>query len=93
MKRAAVEQTRTHREWRKHWLSHLEANTWRGKRIGVSAYVVDCPCDMQKGRFRKRKGLGCPVCKKGKGCKVVGKDTPSRWRLKAKRELRQALEQ
>jgi hypothetical protein len=49
----------TLREWKKHRKSHVDSNkNWRN-RIGVSAYVVDCECDEQKGRFRKKDAFDC----------------------------------
>ena len=63
MRRAALEQARTLREWRKHrarHVRHLEelgalAPNWVP---GVSADdLVDCACDNQAGRFRKSRWL------------------------------------
>lgn len=91
MRRAAVERARTKSEWKKHRWQHVQTNMQlsgllRG-RIGVSAYVVDCQCDEQQGRFRKRHALGCGLsqCYMCKGHKY-----PKRQRTR--QELRAALE-
>lgn len=65
MKRWHEDYKITLREWKKHRSSHVERNkTWTRNRIGVSAYVVDCECDEQKGRFRKKDAFDCgkPHC-------------------------------
>jgi hypothetical protein len=65
MKRWHEDYKITLREWKKHRRSHVESNkTWTRNRIGVSAYVVDCECDEQKGRFRKKDAFDCgnPHC-------------------------------
>jgi len=49
----------TLREWKKHRRSHVESNKSWINRIGVSAYVVDCERDEQKGRFRKKDAFDC----------------------------------
>lgn len=62
MQRAAQEQQHTAREWRIHWRWHVWWNKMtagRPGRVGRSAYEVDCPCDRQQGRFRKKKAFGC----------------------------------
>lgn len=54
------------REWKKHRRSHVESNKRNSNnRIGISAYKVDCECDEQKGRFRKKDAFDCgiPHCK------------------------------
>lgn len=58
MKRADEERDRTKREWRKHLESHL-----RGINPG-KGLTVQCECDKQPGRFRKRKAHDCgrPQC-------------------------------
>lgn len=58
MKRWHDEYLRTHREWKKHWLSHVESNI-RNSKPGVDPFKVDCLCDQQKGRFRKMKAFDC----------------------------------
>jgi hypothetical protein len=71
MKRWHEERTIAEREWREHRLTHIESN--RLKSIGVGfgkrkpgsfPDEVDCACDDQVGRFRKRRAHGCgkPGC-------------------------------
>jgi len=50
-------------EWKKHRRVHVEVNQYRS-RVGVSAYVVECECDEQVGRFRKTDAYDCgnPQC-------------------------------
>lgn len=57
------EYSRTYREWRKHYLWHVELNVDLGR--GENPYQIDCDCDEQKGRFRKKKAFDCgiPQCK------------------------------
>jgi hypothetical protein len=65
MKRWHEDYRITHREWKKHRRSHVESNIGNNnRRIGVSADVVDCECDEQKGRFRKKDAFDCgnPHC-------------------------------
>lgn len=64
MKRWHEESSRTNREWKKHWRTHVEGNINSGRNIGKDPYEVDCICDKQKGRFRKKKALDCgnPQC-------------------------------
>lgn len=55
----------TVREWRKHRQTHVESNEWRAHlRVGISSKVVDCECDEQIGRFRKKDAFDCgnPRC-------------------------------
>ncbi|MDA0835764.1 MAG: hypothetical protein O2955_14810 [Planctomycetota bacterium] len=60
MKRWHQEQARTYREWRKHYLRHVETNLFGGQtRVGKSPFDVDCVCDQQVGRFRKIKANDC----------------------------------
>lgn len=47
-----------YREWKKHRRIHVEVNGY-SNRVGVSAYVVDCECDEQVGRFRKMDAYDC----------------------------------
>lgn len=48
------------REWRKHRRSHVESNKNNGGlRIGKDPYEVDCDCDEQVGRFRKKDAWDC----------------------------------
>jgi hypothetical protein len=61
MKRWHQDYSRTHREWKKHYVSHVESNTYDNRVMGRDPYKVDCVCDQQKGRFRKKKHLDCGV--------------------------------
>lgn len=48
------------REWRKHHKSHVESNKDNSfRRIGKDPYEVDCICDEQIGRFRKKDAFDC----------------------------------
>ncbi|HYT91436.1 MAG TPA: hypothetical protein VEL76_22170 [Gemmataceae bacterium] len=71
MKRWHQELTVIRREWKKHWVFHVEMNRSRsvGYRVGQrqpgsDPNDVDCPCDNQVGRFRKRDAHDCgrPGC-------------------------------
>lgn len=64
MKRWHEEYSRTYREWKKHYLSHVELNLNWCRVPGKSPYEIDCVCDGQKGRFRKMKAFDCgrPHC-------------------------------
>jgi len=59
VKRWHEDYPRTRREWKKHHLSHVESNLYRGE-VGRDPYEIDCVCDVQKGRFRKRRAFGTP---------------------------------
>ncbi len=59
MKRWHEEYPRTHREWRKHYLSRVESNINYNWIPGRDPYQVDCVRDQQKGRFRKRDAWDC----------------------------------
>src|SRR4051812_20012979 len=59
MKRWHEDYPRTLREWKKHYLDHVESNVNSGREIGKDPYEVDCPCDVQKGRFRKKHAFDC----------------------------------
>ena len=59
MKRWHQEFPRAYREWKKHYLSHLENNISFNSAPGRDPYQIDCDCDRQKGRFRKRRDLDC----------------------------------
>jgi hypothetical protein len=59
MRRWHEEYPRTFREWRKHYLSHVESNIYWNRGVGADPYQVDCVCDQQKGLFRKRRALSC----------------------------------
>ena len=60
--------------WHTHHESHVESNKDSViGRVGVSAYEVDCVCDVQKGRFRKINPFcnkrRCHICKSHKSPK------------------------
>lgn len=59
MRRWHEEYPRTYREWRKHYRSHVESNKTSQRVAGKDPYDVDCICDRQKGRFRKRDAWDC----------------------------------
>lgn len=64
VKRWHQEKDRTVREWKKHRKVHTDSNKNSRGKVGVSAYVVDCICDEQIGRFRKKDAYDCgnPRC-------------------------------
>lgn len=67
MKRWHEEYKVFYRQWKIHRKSHVDNNKDRGgqrNRIGVDPYVVDCACDDQVGRFRKKDAWDCgnPRC-------------------------------
>ena len=83
MKRWQKDYSITKREFNKHYQSHVKSNkNWTRNRIGVSAYVVDCKCDEQKGRFRKKDAFDCGIAK----CLVCHSDKYPK-RSKTKQEL------
>lgn len=50
----------TFREWKKHHDSHVQSNIdYTGNRVGKSPYEIDCVCDIQIGRFRKKDAWDC----------------------------------
>lgn len=55
MRRYHVERHITDRNWRNHIRSHQQSNLARG----VSPDKIDCLCDQQRGRFRKRDAHDC----------------------------------
>lgn len=63
MKRWHEDRKVAFREWKKHRRTHVDVNQY-GNRVGISAYVVDCECDDQVGRFRKMDAYDCgnPHC-------------------------------
>ena len=58
MKRWHAELAITMRNWRKHRRIHVANNLARGK-VGQDPFQVDCACDDQPGRFRKRDAYDC----------------------------------
>jgi len=65
MKRWHEEYARTYTQWRHHYVRHVEQNVEQFTGWDFVVYndpwEIDCPCDEQKGRFRKMKGRGCPI--------------------------------
>jgi hypothetical protein len=60
MKRWHEDFPHTYREWRKHYISHVESNiSYTGNRVGKDPYEIDCVCDKQIGRFRKMDAWDC----------------------------------
>ena len=59
MRRWHEDYPRTLREWKKHYLDHVEGNVDWGRGNGRDPYEIDCVCDVQKGRFRKRHPFDC----------------------------------
>jgi hypothetical protein len=59
MRRWHEDYPRTLREWKKHYLDHVESNVYFGREVGRAPYEIDCVCDAQRGRFRKRRAFGC----------------------------------
>lgn len=47
------------REWKKHYNSHVKENIRYSKKIGKSPFEIDCICDKQIGRFRKKDAWDC----------------------------------
>ena len=68
MKRWHQDEKITRREWRKHRRTHVEQNKDNSNLgIGKSPFVVECACDDQIGRFRKKDAYdcgkaGCMIC-------------------------------
>lgn len=64
MKRWHQDYAKTFKEWKKHRKDHVENNKNSMKFVGYDPYVVDCACDDQVGRFRKKKSFDCgnPRC-------------------------------
>lgn len=49
----------TIRQWKKHYRWHVRENKDRQTVIGQDPYDVDCDCDKQIGRFRKKDAFDC----------------------------------
>jgi hypothetical protein len=65
MKRWHEEYNVFYRQWKTHRKSHVESNKDMSRnRIGLSPQVIDCACDEQVGRFRKKDAWDCgnPQC-------------------------------
>jgi len=60
MKRWHEDFPRTYREWKKHYISHVESNIYLSRnRVGKDPYEIDCVCDKQIGRYRKKDAWDC----------------------------------
>jgi len=59
MRRWHEDYPRTVREWKKHYLDHVESNLDFGREVAKDPYKIDCACDSQRGRFRKTRAFGC----------------------------------
>src|SRR5581483_746600 len=80
-----------YREWKKHRSIHVETNR---NRVGVSAYVVDCKCDEQVGRFRKTDAYDCGnrqcwICHRGKYPKRLPQGQEIRSAVSFREQLRE----
>jgi hypothetical protein len=60
MKRWHDDFTVTYRQWKRHHRNHVESNvdSWQ-QEPGHDPWEVDCPCDTQIGRFRKKDAFDC----------------------------------
>lgn len=65
MKRWHEEYNVFHRQWKIHHKSHVESNKGSNRNIGKDPYEVDCVCDEQVGRFRKKDAWDCGNTKCG----------------------------
>lgn len=88
MKRGHEELRITRREWRRHHSRHVAQNRRRSqgfgpgqRRPGLDSDQVDCSCDEQAGRFRKKHAHDCGLAH----CQVChGYKFP--WREKSRKE-------
>ena len=90
MKRWHDDFFKTHREWRNHRREHVAQN----RAIGRDPNQVDCVCDEQKGRFRKRASGDCGKAR----CQLChGYKFPERKKtfgeLQAERQLKEGIEE
>jgi hypothetical protein len=79
MKRWHEDFHRTYREWRKHYISHVESNIDWSNKIGQDPYEIDCVCDKQIGRFRKMDAWDCGNTR---CCLCHGDKYPSRYKTR-----------
>lgn len=59
MKRYHEEYNVFYRQWKIHRKSHVEQNKDFMKEIGGDPFKVECSCDEQVGRFRKKDAWDC----------------------------------
>jgi hypothetical protein len=66
MRRWHAEKKIAYRNWRNHRRLHIKSNldNQYPDRIGCDPYEVDCECDNQIGRYRKKDAYDCgkPLC-------------------------------
>jgi hypothetical protein len=87
MKRWHQEISLITRQWKKHRQFHVDSNKTWTKEPGRDPDIADCPCDDQKGRFRKKDAYDC-----GRpGCKVCHSDKFPK-RIKTEQEINSDLD-
>lgn len=59
MRRWHQEKKISYRNWRNHIRMHINSNKTNSNRIGIDPYKIDCECDNQIGRFRKKDAYDC----------------------------------
>lgn len=97
MKRWHEEYTVFYRQWKAHRKSHVESNVDNGgrpNRIGKDPYKVDCACDDQVGRFRKKDAWDCGntqcgICHRDKFPKREITDQEKKSNIKLKESLKE----
>ncbi len=97
MKRWHQEYAVFHRQWKIHRKSHVESNVDNGGRpgrIGQDPYKVDCACDDQVGRFRKKDAWDCGntqcgICHQDKFPKRSLTDQEKKSKIKFKESLKE----
>jgi hypothetical protein len=96
MKRWHDEYALTRRQWRRHRRGHVEYNMGRSQGFGPGQRPpgsdpreVDCPCDAEVGRFRKRDAHDCgrARCQVCDGYKIPKRE-PTRKEREADRPAR-----
>ena len=97
MKRWHEDLPKTLRQWKMHRRDHVESNKTWVREPGRDPYEVDCPCDDQVGRFRKRDAHdcgnpGCLVCHSDKFPKREMTEQEKKSELSYKEQLREYLE-
>lgn len=80
------------RQWRKHHKMHVESNKGWVREVGKDPYEIDCVCDKQIGRFRKKDAYDCGNTQ----CKICHSDkfpkrTLSRQEKKSNLSLKEQL--
>lgn len=93
MKRWHEDYPRALREWKRHYREHVESNVFFGREVGEDPYEIECVCDAQQGRFRKRRAFGCgnTRCQLCHGDKYPRREK-TRQELLAEMKLREGLE-